>query len=166
MLRSSALVGRHPLGVDVRAASADTSPPHETRSMTNSHRFARAGPIVQSWMSQANERSPRPSVHPQRSRSGRRGNAKRRETSARRLLGASREAQGEYGAHREEAKCERERADQRASSMPPNASATQRPPDRSVPSLPAPRIGKDSSRTTQPTSVLKGPCVSPAGRLA
>jgi len=32
--------------------------------------------------------------------------------------------------------------------------------------FPEVRMGNESSSTTQPTSVLKGPCVSPAGRLA
>jgi hypothetical protein len=32
--------------------------------------------------------------------------------------------------------------------------------------FPQVRMGNESSSTTQPTSVLKGPCVSPAGRLA
>ena len=110
-------VKRHLSSAAPRSAS-DACPGIETRCSIG-NRFAQAGPTVESWTLRPDEQSHRPGERRQRCRWGRRGSEERCETSGRRHLGASREAQGENAAPLEEAICGRASPDRRVSLVPP-----------------------------------------------
>lgn len=139
-----------------RAASG-ADPWNETRRWTDSCRSARAGRPVASWTLRPDARTHQPGERPQRRRWGRRGSEERRETSGRKLLGASREAPNANAAPREEAICAREWPDRRAAWGPPVGSGAQLRGRRRSPRHPG------SMRNT--TTALRPRSGSPLRRL-